>query len=200
MGNDQLWQNIDAERRHLRDLLAGLDPEQWEQPSLCAGWRVQEVAAHVLSSPSTPPAQAALALLRAGGNFNKMIDTTARAAAAAAPAEIVAGYDRYAGSRRHPPGTTVADPLCDVIVHTQDIARPLGIEYRPAPEAVALGLSRARQVAILFGTRAVARGYRLEATDADWAAGSGDLLRAPALELMLLLTGRLSVPEVRALS
>lgn len=197
MDKNQLWAGIHHERQNLRDLLAGLDDDQWDQPSLCAGWRVREVAAHVLTSPATSPTQAALALLRAGGNFNKMIDATARAAAAASTDDIIAGYDQHAESRRHPPGTTVADPLCDIVVHSQDIARPLGIEYRPDPRVVALGLPRTRQLAVLFGTRRLSRSYRFEATDAEWAAGRGELLRAPALELMLLLTGRLTVDGVR---
>ncbi len=198
MEKHRVWEHIDHERQYLRDLLAGLDPDQWEHPSLCTGWRVREVAAHVVSSPATSPGQAALALLRAKGNLNKMIDTMAHEAAAASAAEIVARYDQYAGSRRRPPGTVVLDPLCDVLVHTQDIARPLGIDYQPDPEVVALCLSRARQAALAFGTRALVRGHRFEATDADWSAGRGDLLRGPALELLLLLTGRLTADQVRA--
>ena len=41
------------------------------------------------------------------------------------------------GVRRRPPGTAVADPLMDVLVHGQDIAMPLGVERTmPIPAAV----------------------------------------------------------------
>lgn len=35
------------ERRDLADFLETLTPEQWQQPSLCAGWTVRDVVAHV---------------------------------------------------------------------------------------------------------------------------------------------------------
>ena len=38
-----------AERTDLADFLATLTPGQWEAPSLCAGWRVRDVVAHVMS-------------------------------------------------------------------------------------------------------------------------------------------------------
>jgi hypothetical protein len=37
------------ERRDFAGLIAGLSPDQWEQPSLCERWRVRDVVAHVLS-------------------------------------------------------------------------------------------------------------------------------------------------------
>lgn len=37
------------ERRDLADLLDSLTPEQWATPSLCAGWSVRDVVAHILS-------------------------------------------------------------------------------------------------------------------------------------------------------
>lgn len=38
-----------AERAEMADFLESLSAEQWEAPSLCAGWRVRDVAAHVVS-------------------------------------------------------------------------------------------------------------------------------------------------------
>ena len=38
-----------AERADLADFLATLTREQWESPSLCEGWRVRDVVAHVMS-------------------------------------------------------------------------------------------------------------------------------------------------------
>jgi len=38
-----------AERADLTELLATLTPAQWDTPSLCAGWRVREVVAHMFS-------------------------------------------------------------------------------------------------------------------------------------------------------
>ncbi|MEV4580392.1 maleylpyruvate isomerase N-terminal domain-containing protein [Nonomuraea jabiensis] len=35
------------ERRELAAILDSLEPAQWDAPTLCAGWRVREVAAHM---------------------------------------------------------------------------------------------------------------------------------------------------------
>ena len=45
---------IAGQRRVLADLLAGLNENQWQQPSLCAEWRVKDVAAHVALTPQSP--------------------------------------------------------------------------------------------------------------------------------------------------
>jgi hypothetical protein len=50
MERDEVWQTIDAERLSLADLLDDLGPAEWETPSLCAGWRVRDVAAHLTLS------------------------------------------------------------------------------------------------------------------------------------------------------
>jgi uncharacterized protein (TIGR03083 family) len=63
---DDVWRAIDHERLSLADLLEGLTAEQWEVPSLCAGWRARDVAAH-LTLAHMGTAAAAGALLRAAG-------------------------------------------------------------------------------------------------------------------------------------
>ena len=45
---------IAEQRRVLADLLAELDEQQWVWPSLCAQWRVKDVAAHVALAPQSP--------------------------------------------------------------------------------------------------------------------------------------------------
>ena len=46
-----------AERTDLADLLETLTPRQWEAPSLCQGWRVRDVVAHVMKRPIGPGAE-----------------------------------------------------------------------------------------------------------------------------------------------
>ena len=54
MGTEESWQVVVEQRLALAELLAGLSETDWEQPSLCAGWRVREVAAHVTLIPIPP--------------------------------------------------------------------------------------------------------------------------------------------------
>ena len=54
MNREQSWQVITEQRLGLAQLLEGLSDTEWEQPSLCAGWRVRDVAAHVAMAPQVP--------------------------------------------------------------------------------------------------------------------------------------------------
>ena len=47
MERDESWRIVDRHRAMVADLLEGLSAEQWETPSLCAGWRVRDVGAHL---------------------------------------------------------------------------------------------------------------------------------------------------------
>ena len=47
MDSNQLWAAIDDQRRRTADLLATLTDDQWDHPSLCEGWTVRHVAAHL---------------------------------------------------------------------------------------------------------------------------------------------------------
>jgi uncharacterized protein (TIGR03083 family) len=195
---DAVWAVVDAERLSLARLLAGLSDEQWEQPSLCAGWRVRDVAAH-LALAHTGPVAAAVGMARARGSFDRMVHDTARRHAAVPAAQLVAELRAMAGSRRRAPGVSHLEPMLDVLVHGQDIALPLGCD-RPMPVAAAAAaatrvwtmgwpMSRA------FRARSRLRGLELAATDTAWRAGEGRRVEGPIEALLLLLTGRTAALE-----
>jgi len=192
MESDELWATIDAERRSLADLLAGLTPEEWEQPSWCAGWRVRDVAAHLTLAQSTL-AVALPALVRARGSFDRMVHDTAVARADAPPEELVAAIRAMIGSRRRAPVVTEVEPLLDVLVHGQDIARPLGRPRPVAPAAAATAATRAWRMGWPFWARRRLRGASLVATDSDWRAGTGPAVCGTTGDLLLLVTGRRQV-------
>jgi uncharacterized protein (TIGR03083 family) len=192
MDKDTVWRHIHEQRRSLAGHLATLDADQWEQSSLCAGWTVRDVAAHVISTPQIGLAETlrlAPSLLR---GYNRAIYRDVKRRGLATPEAILADYARFDGSRHRPPSTTHIEPLIDVLVHSQDILRPLGITHRMPPEAAAVAAGRARLMAPLFGTARRLRGLRLVATDTDWARGRGVVVRAPMEELLMLVTGRVT--------
>jgi uncharacterized protein (TIGR03083 family) len=191
MRTDEIWRYVDSERASLADLLAGLTPAQWQTASICPGWTVQDVAAHVISSPQAKVLPVITGMVRARGDFNRFVfDEARRAGATYTPAEIVAQYHQYAGSRRHPLGTVPADPLLDVLIHGQDIAVPLGIARPMPPEAARAAAERIWTKSFPFKARKRLAGTRLIATDIDWSVGSGDELRGPIAVLLQLLSGR----------
>jgi uncharacterized protein (TIGR03083 family) len=192
MDSDELWATVDAERGSLADLLTGLTAEEWERPSWCAGWRVRDVAAH-LSLAQVTLGVALPAFVRARGSFDRMVHDTAVTRAAAPPEELVEAIRAMIGSRRRAPVVTEVEPLLDVLVHGQDIARPLGRDRAVPPAAAATAATRAWRMGWPFWARRRLRGIGLVATDSDWRAGAGPAVCGTTGDLLLLVTGRRQV-------
>jgi uncharacterized protein (TIGR03083 family) len=193
MNDDDVWAAIDLQRRRTADLLAGLSDEQWARPSLCEGWAVRDVAAHLTLQQMGPVAALGSALRHPGG-LNRVIREAARDRARRPADRLVAGVRASVGSRRPNVGMTNLETLIDILVHGQDIAVPLGLELEMPPEAAAAAAERVRASG---GTRKAQvfrhlplEGFRLSATDVSWAAGEGPEIRGPIAALLLLLTGR----------
>lgn len=198
METAEIWRYVDSERASLAELLAGLTEEEWRTPSLCPGWTVREVAAHVISSPQAEFLPTVVGLLRRRGDFNRFVyEEALRAGAEYSTGEIVAQYERFAGSRRHPIGTTPVDPLLDVLIHGQDIAVPLGRRREMPREAARAAADRIWTKSFPFKARKRLGGLRLIATDIDWSVGTGEEVRGPISALLLLLSGRhATVPQL----
>jgi len=191
MDVDSTWRVIASERRSLADLLEHLTPEQWETPSLCAGWRVRDVAAHIAMVPTAPGLlEMARGAVRSHGNFHRLNHDLAVRHARRPTADIVAELRDDADSRRLPSVTSVTNLGFDILVHGQDIAIPLGVT-RPMPtDAAIAGAARVWAMGWPFWARRRLRGFRLTATNANWAAGAGAEIEGPIDALLLLLTGR----------
>lgn len=67
-----------AERARLVGLLTDLDPTQWATPSLCAGWRIREVVAHMTMAYRLRGPRFFLGLARSGFRFNAFADRIAK--------------------------------------------------------------------------------------------------------------------------
>lgn len=197
MDKATIWQHIHEERRSLAATLAGLDDEQWDQPSLCEGWTVKEVAAHVIAHPQIGWAQMPGMVARnLGHGYNAMIFREVKRLGERSTREsILADFQTYDSSTRKVPTTTPVEPLIDALVHHQDILRPLGLRHEMAPEAAAVAADRSRTLAFLSGSRAVVKGTRMVATDIDWSRGRGPTLTGPVQELLMVCMGRGRVAE-----
>jgi len=191
MDEETSWMVIAEQRLALADLLDGLTSDEWERPSLCAGWRIRDVAAHVAMAPQPPgPAVMLGAVVRARGSFDRLNHDLAVRHAACPPGEIVAELRRHAASRRLPAVTNYRNIVADVLVHSQDIAVPLGRDL-PLPTAAARAAAdRVWGMGWPFWARRRLRGVRLTATDTEWSVGTGEEVTGPITALLLLLTGR----------
>jgi uncharacterized protein (TIGR03083 family) len=127
------------ERRRLAALVGGLDAAELATPSLCAGWDVKTVAAHVVSTV-VDGTGAFLWLALRRGSMARAIDELARRRAQLPAADIVASLDRCADRRVSPPLFGPLDPLADLVVHGGDIRIPLGRPFQPDPHLAALAM------------------------------------------------------------
>lgn len=190
---DASWAVIDAVRAELADLLDTLTPEQRLRQSLCDAWTVRDVGAHLSMAALAPRGLVARAAVRQGFRFDPMIrEVTLRWSRGLSDDEVTANLRSLVGNRRLAPGTMWRDPLIDALVHSQDIARPLGVTVASHPEAATTAADWAWDRTFGFPFRAGRRlrGLRLVATDVDWARGTGEEVRGPVMALLLLSTGR----------
>ncbi|GAA2273335.1 maleylpyruvate isomerase family mycothiol-dependent enzyme [Nonomuraea roseoviolacea subsp. roseoviolacea] len=181
---------IAAERRELADLLEDLPPALWEAPSLCAGWRVREVAAHMSLGFRLSLPRMALELVKARGGMNRMTDRRARRdAAAMSAAELVAAIRDNAHHPWRPPVGGLPAALGHDVVHGLDITVGAGIDRRVAEERVRLLLEQVTpRGARFFG--ADLSGVQLRADDLDWTFGAGAPVTGAAQDLLLVAYGR----------
>jgi uncharacterized protein (TIGR03083 family) len=181
---------VSAERRRLADHVADLTDEQWATPSLCAAWTVRDVVAHLTVTTRLTVPQLVRAAVRARGSFDRMeIDLAAERVAAYTTTELVAQLRESAGSTRRTPGSGPMDPLMDLVIHAQDVARPLGRRYTCPPQVVAACLAYVAVNRFMGGPRRLA-GVRLVSTDTGWTLGDGAELRGPDIDLLLVAAGR----------
>ncbi|MEU6698458.1 maleylpyruvate isomerase family mycothiol-dependent enzyme [Pseudonocardia sp. NPDC046786] len=181
-------------RRALADLVESLDADQLAAPSLCAGWDVRTVAGHVASVLTMSLPGLLLAMVRARGDVDRAIDQVARRVAERPVPEIVATLRDRADSRFSPPGTGPHGPMTDSLVHTADIAVPLGIPYDPDPADVRLGLDHVvGRAPTGFTTRRRLAGLRFVADDAGFAHGEGAEIRGRGIDLLVAACGRPAV-------
>lgn len=178
----------------INDVLAGLTPEQWEAPSLCVGWRVRDVAGHLIWLLGNTKKELVRSLGRAmvHGRFvnpNRGIDVVGRAVADAEPAALVAELRRIAADQLAGLGRHGIHELTEAVVHGFDIARALGLTLTVAPTVTgAVALRRA--LIAPAPVKAVLRRRTLVATDALWCVGRGQAFEGTAEDFVLFLFGR----------
>jgi uncharacterized protein (TIGR03083 family) len=194
MDDAEVWSAVDRRRRTIVDLLTGLAPGEWDSPSLCEGWTVRDVAAH-LTMPLLTMRQLTLLAIRHPGRTNHLIrEGSIDLARRHDPGQLLHRLDLLVGRHRTFPGLTCREALIDAIGHTFDMAIPLAREVHvPAVE-----VAEAADRVVSYGGRGNARvfrslplaTFRLIATDHAWSTGHGAQVTGTMTDLFLLLTGR----------
>jgi uncharacterized protein (TIGR03083 family) len=188
--DEMIREQIAERRRRLADVLDGLSAEQWTAPSLCEGWTVAHVAAHVTMPFRYSPARFVVEMVRARGRFHVLSQRVAERDAVLPQAQLAAALRDNAEHPWKPPGAGWEAPLTHDVVHGLDITQPLGIADEIPGDVLGVVLDgllspRSRKH---FGV--TTDGVALRATDLDWSSGEGRPLAGRATDLVLLLAGR----------
>ena len=188
--NAALMNEIAAERTELAEVLGALSPDAWEAQSLCAGWRVREVVAHMTMPFRYSTRRFVLEVIKDRGRFNRMADRCAHRDATMPTGELVAALADNAQNPWRPPGGGLEGTLVHDVIHGLDITVALGID-RKVPEErlrIVLGSISKPKTAKYFG--ADLEEIALRADDMAWSFGSGDPVVGQAQDVALVLCGR----------
>lgn len=191
------WRLVTAERQDILAFFRSLTPDQWDMPSLCDGWRIKDVAAHLLIDEPAQAgmAQRALPLLAKQRFSPDRLNSAWIAQNQHRPSgSIVDSFQedslRAVGAFGHLLGPAVA--LRALVIHHQDMRRPLHIE-RVVPTdrlIAALNALLTWKGSVSIGSRPRARGLRLQALDIAWSHGHGPVVFGPGEAIVMTLAGR----------
>ena len=184
-----VWPTIHAERAALADDLEGLSDHLWNTPSLCAGWTVRDVLAHMTATTRVSPLTFLPKLAMAGFSLPKMQNKDIEAVEGATPKDTLAAFRASVKSTKAPPGPKVTW-LGEAIVHAEDIRRPLSIEHQYPTDAVVEIANLYTSSNLIIGGKKRIEGLTLRATDGDWTHGEGPEVAGPILSLTLAISGR----------
>jgi len=187
---------VAAEFTSLADLLAAASDAQWDTPSLCDGWRVREVVAHMTMAARYSEAEFMAELRRRDFDFTRLSNEMARRDASLPADELVANLRSDVMQGWTPPGGGYHGALNHVVIHGLDVTVPLGVPRRSPDETIRVVLDDLARGGGHAHFDIVINGRRLEASDLDWSHGSGPVLRGAAGDLALAMCGR-AVPSGR---
>lgn len=185
-----LWPITIRARRSLLSTFEELDEGDWDVGSLCGGWTIRQMLAHLILAARPPARRYVAAVARSRGDFDKANHLLAVTDAARPISELLLEYREVIDHRFSPPGWPQTAPLSDILLHGLDVRIPLDLDtdvpadhYEPV-----LGLIFSR-----MGRSFTSKGrptVRWVATDYEWVRGSGPEVRGTMADLALTAAGR----------
>lgn len=177
---------IEGEQAEFVVMLRELTHGQWAAPSLCRRWSVKDVVIHIAVHSHTADLQRTAQLFRAGLSPTRQLKPY-RSWSTDDLIDWLASPAQLSGP------SNMRVQLAELVVHQQDVRRPLGLaRHIPAERLEVLldtALTRVGSATVAFARRR-AKGLRLTATDMGWSAGDGPEVRGPGEAIYMALNGR----------
>ncbi len=185
----RVQQQIAAEQQEFVDVLRPATEDQLAAPSLCAGWSVRDVAIHVAWHIHLPPTAYAKDVVQfgafGGARFESKLLARERTRTSGDLIDWLAS-----------PAQVNENNLGELIVHQQDVRRPLGAARVVSTDRLvwALDYCLTRKGGGYFGVGGGsykrARDLRLVATDIGWTGGTGPEVRGTGEAILMAINGR----------
>ncbi len=192
------WEMAGQARNNFADMIEGLSPEQLHQGSLCDEWTAEGVLAHVTSFVETGLGAFAATMVKARFDFDKGSISMANKQLARPTSDVLASLRAKATKSGALPIFPESMTVSDVVIHTQDVRRGLGLPDSADPVLVrsTLDFLTTHKLATTLVHRKPLDGVELVATDIDWTFGEGDEITGTGEALMMALSGRSVLDEL----
>ena len=193
--NEIVWQHVKIARTNLFNYISSLDAWQWDQPSLCQGWRVRDVVAHMTILYKYPAKTAAIDLARSGFKLNGFLYKTAIQQGQQDYQRLLKNYQEMIGHKNIPFFVPAFNALVDTLVHEQDIRIPLDHQKQIPAEVLQIIFKhwepkRYNIGEKITGIKKRTKGLKFITTDMDLTFGQGLVVTGSAQDILLILTGR----------
>lgn len=181
---------VDDERRQLAAVLDQLDETQWDGPSLCAGWSVRHVVSHVLMPYEMSVPTFLIRMVRNRFAFDQVADEWVRRDRRS-NRELLEALRRTTDLKFNVPAAPVAAPLSHLVIHSEDIYRPLEVSRASSARSADLTLDQLTSPRARGSLRpGLLDGVSLVATDTGWTYGTGPQAVGTSSALVITVAGR----------
>ncbi len=192
------WNEAAKARNEFADLFESLDDSQQATTSLSSAWDARGVLCHLTSFTEATAFGFMKHLAKGKFNFDQVSQNMVNEMSDRSSEDVVAALRKNAAKGAPMPGFPEAMTTSDVVIHTQDVRRPLGLAESTSPELVQATLNfltTAKQAKQMVDLKPMTN-VRLEATDSDWAFGTGAVINGTSEALMMALANRPVLDEL----
>lgn len=177
------------ERADFAALLGTLSAQEWEAPTLCTGWRVRDVVAHVISYDDLNVRTLLRRLVQGRFRLDRINAATLAEYNERSPEQLLALLQAHLQPRGLLALLGGRPALVEGLIHHQDIRRTLGLPRSIPVERLRPAL-RWALIAPDVGGLCRTRGVTLVATDLDFSAGWGPEVHGTGEALLMAIAGR----------
>ncbi|MFO7590726.1 MAG: maleylpyruvate isomerase family mycothiol-dependent enzyme [Acidimicrobiia bacterium] len=181
--------------------LGELQDAEFDAMSLCEGWRVRDVVSHMVVGHTAPMSKILVEVAKNGFSVPKgSFEISREYGSAHSAAEIRDAWSAVARDHTRKGITKVIsekEGMVDLLIHHQDIRRPLGRPRTIPAERLTAALDALPTIGGFLKSKQRMRGLSWRATDVDWTFGEGPEVSGPAEALILAASGRpAALPEL----